>query len=66
MKEERVMGVCILNEPFHGVEHLLLGRPQSIAATVVDEKEDVLRLEPVVLFRRNEDTFVMKTPRSTH
>lgn len=66
MEEERVMGVCILNEPFHSVEHLLLGRPQSIAAAVVDEEEDVLRFKPVVLFRGNEDTFVTKTPRLTH
>ena len=27
MKEERVMGACILDEPFHRVEHLLLCRP---------------------------------------
>ena len=58
--------MCILDKPFHGVEHLLLGRPRSVTVAVVDEKEDVLRLEPVVLFRGNEYRFVMKTPRSTH
>ena len=66
MEEERVMGVCILDEPFHGVEHLLLGRPRSMAATVVDKKEDVFRPEPVVFFRGNEHTLVTRTPKSTH
>jgi hypothetical protein len=51
MEEERVVGACILDEPFHGVEHLLLCRPQSIAAAVVDKKEDVARLKPIVTFR---------------
>ena len=65
MEEERVMGTRILDEPFHGVEHLLLGRPRSIASAVVDKKEDVFRLEPVVFFRGNEYTFATQTPKST-
>jgi len=62
MKEERVMAAAayILDEPFHGVEHPL-GRPRSIAAAVVDKKEDVFRLEPLVFFRGNEYPFVTQT-----
>jgi hypothetical protein len=60
------MGACILDEPFHGVEHLLLGRTRSIAAAVVDKKEDVFRLEPVVFFRGTEYTFETQICKSTH
>jgi len=66
MEEERVVGVCILDKPFHGIEHLLLGRSRSIAVAVIDEKEDVFRLEPIVSFRGNECTFATQTCEATH
>lgn len=51
MEEERVVAVCILDEPLHSVEHLLSCRPQSIAVAVVDKEQDIARLEPIVTFR---------------
>jgi hypothetical protein len=54
MKEERVILVCVFDQPSHRVQYILSSGPGTCIARVISEQHNVFAAEPVMIYARVE------------